>query len=88
MANHKSALKRVRQTKKRTIRNRVIRSTYRTALKKFLELVEAKNVEEAKKQLPAIHKMIDKTCAKGVIKKNTASRKKSRLTVMLNKVSA
>lgn len=87
MANHKSALKRARQNKKRYMRNRSLTSAYRTEIKKFIVLLEEKKVEEAKAQLPSIHKVIDRAFSKGLLKKNTASRKKSRLSVAVNKLS-
>lgn len=87
MANHKSALKRVRQNEKRRLRNRAVRSTYRTEIKKFSALIEENKIDEAKSMLPAIHKVIDKAHTKGVLPKNTASRYKSNLTVRLNKAA-
>lgn len=87
MANHKSALKRNRQNIKRNLRNSALRSAFRTELKKFMVLVEEKN-SELSKQLPHIHKVIDKACTKGILTKNAASRKKSRLTILVNKASA
>ena len=88
MANHKSALKRARQNERRRIHNRDIRSAYRTEIKKFHALIEAGNKEEAATALPAVQKVIDKAYSKGIIKKNNASRKKSRLTLSLNKALA
>ena len=88
MANHKSAQKRARQNERRRAHNRTIRSNYRTEIKKFLTLVEEGKKEEATTALPLVQKLIDKACSKGVIKKNNASRKKSRLTVVLNKALA
>ncbi len=88
MANHKSALKRARQNEKRRARNRSIKSALRTELKKFSLLVQEGKQEEAQTSLPALQKSIDMACAKGVLTKNTASRKKSRVTLMLNKAQA
>lgn len=85
MANHKSALKRARQNVKRRDRNRSLRSSLRTEIKKFRALIENKQNDEAKVALPSVHKSIDKANTKGVIKKETASRTKSRLTLLLNK---
>ncbi len=85
MANHKSATKRAKQNIKRRLRNRALKSAYRTEIKKFTSLIEEKKAEDAKNMLPLIHKVIDKAHTKGVMRKNTASRKKSKLTVMLNK---
>ena len=88
MANHKSAIKRARQNEKRRMRNRSIKSALRTELKKFSTLIEEGKQEEAQTSLPALQKAIDMACTKGVLTKNTASRKKSRVTVMLNKSQA
>jgi small subunit ribosomal protein S20 len=85
MADHKSAAKRARQNVKRRLRNRAIKSGYRTEIKKFTELIDLKKIEEAKKMLPTIHKVVDKACTKGVMPKTTASRKKSALTIKLNR---
>ena len=88
MANTKSAAKRARQNIKRRLRNRDVRSTYRTALKQFSALIESGKIDEAKAALPALHKNIDTASTKGVITKENASRKKSRVTLMLNKAAA
>lgn len=88
MANHKSAIKRAKQNAKRRLHNREIRGNMRTEMKKFASMVEGGQKDEAKSLLPSIHKVIDKAQAKGVITKNAASRKKSRMTLMLNKAAA
>ncbi len=88
MANHKSAAKRSRQNVKRRLRNRALKSSYRTELKKFIALITDNKLEDAQKQLPGIHKVIDKAHTKGVLPKNTASRSKSRVTTLLNKALA
>ncbi len=88
MANHKSAVKRARQNVKRRLRNRQIKSGYKTEIKKFISLVDEKKVEDAQKMLPLIHKVIDKACIKGAMPKNTASRKKSKMTILLNKAAS
>jgi len=84
MANHKSAAKRARQNIKRRLRNRALKSSYRTEIKKFISLVADKKLEDARKMLPQVHKTIDKAQTKGVMPKNAASRKKSRITIFLN----
>lgn len=86
MANHKSALKRARQNAKRRLRNRNLKSSYKSEIKSFLSLIDENKVDEAKTSLPHLHKTIDKAQTKGVMPKNTASRYKSNLTVRLNKV--
>ncbi len=84
MPSHKSSIKRVRQTKVRTLRNKSIKSALRSVLKN-LDLAIAENdaekIQEAyKKAIPAI----DKAQSKGVMHKNTASRKQSRLAKRVN----
>jgi small subunit ribosomal protein S20 len=79
MANHFSALKRARQTERRTARNRANTSQFRTALRKFRQAVQSGNTAQVQSQLSATVSMIDKAVRKGVIHKNTAARYKSRL---------
>lgn len=88
MPNIKSAKKRVEIIKKKTLRNNMIKSGYKTAVKKFEEAVAAGNMEEAKVLFSEATKKIDQACTKGVIVKNTAARKKSRLAKKLNAVKA
>ena len=88
MANHKSALKRAKQTIKRNARNTALRSSVRTALKKYRALIDAKDKEQAQATLPSVYKKLDMAVTKGVMHKNNASRKKSRLTQALNKLNA
>ena len=88
MPNIKSAIKRVNVIEKKTARNNMIKSGYKSAVKKFEQAVEAGNVEEAKTLLAEATKKIDQACTKGVIVKNTASRKKSNLSKKLNAMNA
>ena len=88
MPNIKSAKKRVKVIEKKTLRNNMIKSAYRTAIKKFEQAVEAGNKEEAKKLFSDATRKIDQACTKGVIVKNTAARKKSSLSKKLNSLSA
>lgn len=84
MPNIKSAKKRVKVIEKKTLRNNMIKSGYKTAVRKFEEAINAGNVEEAKNLLSEATKKIDQACSKGVIVKNTAARKKSSLSKKLN----
>ena len=88
MPNIKSAMKRVKVIEKKTMRNNMIKSGYRTAVKKFEQALESGNVEEAKALFSEATKKIDQACTKGVIVKNTASRKKSSLSKKLNAAMA
>lgn len=84
MPNIKSAKKRVKIIEKKTLENNMIKTAYKTAVKRFEEAVASGNVEEAKALLSEATKKIDQACTKGVIVKNTASRKKSSLSKKLN----
>lgn len=86
MPNIKSAIKRVSVIEKKTLQNNMVKSGYKSAVKKFETSVEAGNKEEATANLQAAVKKIDQACTKGVIKKNTASRKKSNLAKKLNEM--
>ncbi len=84
MPNIKSAEKRVKVIEKKTLRNNMIKSGYKTAVKKFEEAIASGNMEEAKVLFSEATKKIDQACTKGVIVKNTAARKKSSLSKKLN----
>lgn len=88
MPNIKSAKKRVKVIEKKTLRNNMIKSGYKTAVRKFEEAINAGNMEEAKTLLSEATKKIDQACSKGVIVKNTAARKKSSLSKKLNTATA
>ena len=87
MANIKSAKKRVLTSAKRAERNTAVKSAVRTEIKKVRAAIEAGNKEEAAKALVAATSAIDKAESKGVFKKNTASRKVSRLAQAVNKMN-
>jgi len=88
MANHPSAVKRYRQSLKRQAINTANRHKLRTQLKKLKTAVAAKKADDAKGLLPQTFRLIDKSVQKGVIKKNTAARYKSRLTKSINALTA
>lgn len=88
MANHKSALKRDRQSKKLQTLNRFWKSRVRTAAKNVLEAVEKKDKKAAQTSLQAAMKEIDKAAGKKVIPSSTASRKISRLSKAVARLSA
>lgn len=85
---HKSTIKRARQAIKRTQRNRVVLSTVKGVVKKVLAAVEEKNREEATVLLREATAALSKAASKGVLKRNTASRRISRLAVRVNSVTA
>ncbi|HLA50131.1 MAG: 30S ribosomal protein S20 [Nitrospirota bacterium] len=80
----KSVIKRDRQTKKRTLKNRSVKSILRTLSKKVNLEVVNKNADGAKNALNKAISAIDKAAVKGIIHKNTASRKISQLTRLVN----
>ena len=88
MPNIKSAIKRVSVIEKKTLRNNMIKSEYKTAVKRFEEAVSNNNAEEATKLFSVATKKIDQACTKGIIVKNTAARKKSNLAKKLNAAKA
>ncbi len=87
MANIKSAEKRNRQAPQRAARNRVMRSGARTAVKKARTAVESNDATSAEAVQLAIS-ALDRAASKGVIHKNNASRRKSRLMQALNKINS
>lgn len=84
MPNIKSAIKRVKVSEKKGLRNRMVKSKVKTAIKKFDQELVA-NPQSAAAQLVATTSAIDKAVSKGVIHKNAANRKKSRLAKQLAK---
>jgi small subunit ribosomal protein S20 len=84
MANIKSAMKRIRQGEKRRVRNAAVRSTVRTAVKGARTAIEAGQADQAREALHRTIQLLDKAATKGVIHRNSAARRKSRLTRQLN----
>lgn len=90
MANIKSAKKRVLVAERNHERNVAFKSSIKTAVKKVLELANAKEKDQAavNTALAEAYKLCDKAVSKGILHKNTAARKKSRLTIAVNKLMA
>ncbi len=88
MANHKSAIKRARQNAKRNERNRQQRSRLNTMVKKVTAAVSESNPETAQQALGKALRTLDKSASRGLIHKNKAARKKSRLARAVNKLTA
>lgn len=86
MAKNRSALKRAEIIRKRTLRNRALRSTLRTAIKRF-ETSLAAGAEDVSEKLRKALVTIDKAVTKGILHKNAAARKKSRLMKKFNAAS-
>ncbi|MDT8897405.1 MAG: 30S ribosomal protein S20 [Thermanaerothrix sp.] len=89
MANIKSQIKRNRQNEKRRLRNRVYRGSARTFIRKANAAIESGNLDEARAAVLRAQKALDKAAEKGIIHKNNAARRKSRLmkrfAALLNK---
>ena len=84
MANHKSALKRIRQAETRRLHNRYYGKTMRNAVRK---LRTTTNKDEAAARLPGVTKLLDKLAKTNVIHKNKASNLKSKLAKYINKLA-
>ena len=86
MANHKDALKRLRQNKKRNARNRHYKTMMRTQVKRFRLAADAGEVDVLNKMFPDTVSLIHTLSSKGIIHKNQASRRISRLHALKKKV--
>lgn len=88
MPNIKSAAKRTRQTAKRELRNKRIKSLLKTSIRRFEEALQSGDQEAARNKLDAAVRQIDKAAAKGIVHKNNAARKKSSLCRKYNQIAA
>ena len=88
MPNIKASVKSVKKDAKRRARNVFEKDRLKKAQKQVLAAISNNDVEEAKKLLPAAYKAIDQAAANNTIHKNNAARKKSRLTLKVNALSA
>ncbi len=86
MPNTKSAIQRVRRVNKQTSVNRIRKSKYKSIIKEISLLITAKKKKEAIRLLPKFNSQLMKIAKVGVIKRQTASRKISRLTKKINKL--
>ena len=87
MANIKSAIKRIKVTERRTLRNKMVKSAVKTEIKKYDSALSVGNYDDTKALYASVAQSIDQAAAKGVIHKNAAARKKSRLALRLNKLA-
>lgn len=85
---HKSTIKRARQAEKRHRRNRAVLSSVKSVMKRVLSAVDEKNPEQAKIALRDATSALHKAVTKGVLKRNTASRRISRLAEKVNALTA
>lgn len=88
MANIKSAKKRVLIAEANRQRNVAFKTSIKTAVKKTLELAKGEDKEALNEALSKAYQLCDKAVVKGILHKNTAARKKSRLTLAVKKISA
>ena len=86
MANKKSAIKRLRSMDRRRLRNRTYKGGARTAVRKARHLIEQGHVEEAREAVRVAVSALDKAAEKGIIHKNNAARRKSRLMQQFNQI--
>ena len=86
MPNIKSAIKRVKVSEKKNLRNRMIRSSLRTASRKYVAAIASSDVKAASALLPITSSAVDRAATKGIIHKNAANRRKSRMAKNLNKI--
>ena len=86
MPNTKSAIQRIRRVNKQTSVNRIRKSKYKSIIKEISLLITAKKKKEAVKLLPRFNSQLMKIAKVGIIKRQTASRKISRLTKKINKL--
>lgn len=89
MANIKSAKKRIKVTEFKTLKNKMVKSALKTTLKKFETSLLTDNKDEIQASFKSAVRALDMAASKGIIHKNTAARKKSRLSVKISsKLSA
>ena len=88
MANLPAAKKSIRADKKKQQRNKAVKSTLKTVIKKLNDLIGQKKQKEASELLREVMSALDKAAKTGIIKKNTASRNKARLSIKIAKISA
>jgi small subunit ribosomal protein S20 len=84
LANHKSAIKRARQSDERRVRNRSRKTRMKNVIRDLEEVMAGKSPEKAAEQLKKAISVIAKTASKGVVHRNTAARRISRLTRGVN----
>lgn len=88
MANIKSAKKRILIAEKNRVRNVAFKTSIKTAVKKVLELANGEDKDALNASLSKAYQLCDKAVSKGILHKNTAARKKSRLNKAVNKLQA
>ena len=87
MANIKSAKKRVLIAEANRLRNTAFKTSFKTAVKKALALAEGEDKEALNSAISRVYQLCDKAVSKGILHKNTAARKKSRLVLAIKKLA-
>ena len=85
---HKSTIRRARQSERRRLRNRATLSSVRSVIRKVTDAITEKKLDEAKASLREVTAALSKAVTKGVLKRNTASRRISRLAQRVNALAA
>ncbi|HEX6967513.1 MAG TPA: 30S ribosomal protein S20 [Micromonosporaceae bacterium] len=88
MANIKSQIKRNRQNEKRRLRNKAVKSSLKTAIRKFHEAVEAGEIDKATVLMREASRKLDKAASKGVIHRNQAANRKSAIAKHLHSLAS
>lgn len=88
MANHKSAIKRIRQNEKRRVRNQDVKTRIKSQVKRVRSAIEGGDASAAEENLKEAARLLEKAVSKGVLHKNNASRRVSRLTLAVNSAKA
>ncbi len=88
MANHKSALKRIRSSERKRLRNRNVRSSTRTMIKRARTTLQEGDADAAREAIREAIRTLDKAVSKGVVHRNNAARRKSRLMKQLAALEA
>ena len=88
MPNLQASIKDLRQTKSRTVYNNRVRRRLKDSVKKYEDAIETKDQKKAEEHLPRVYQMLDKAAKRGIIKKGTASRKKSKMAKKYNTLAA
>lgn len=88
MANRRNAIKKIRADREKQLRNKSTSSELKTLIRQFLAACTEKKLDAAKAQIPALFSKLDRAVKIGILKENTASRRKSRVSRKLNLIKA
>lgn len=88
MPQRRSGIKELRKTHRRSMQNLDIKTDIKKTVKSFMKAVDENKTDEIKSQLPLVYKKMDKAAKRGLIKKNTASRRKARFAKIASKATS